>query len=67
MAGFHVYLYSYLLRLPFLLVGPFFGSWMGLGLVCNILSLEWLTNEVLFSEVSGLGCYVLSLDQLLTW
>jgi len=34
------------------------------GLVCNTLSLEWLTYDVLFSEVGSLGCYVLSLDQL---
>jgi len=25
------------------------------GLVCNVLSVEWSTNVVLFSEVGGLG------------
>jgi len=36
------------------------------GLVCSILSLEWSTNVVLISEVSGLGRYVLSVVRLLT-
>jgi len=36
------------------------------GLVCNILSLEWSIDDILFSEVGDLGCYVISLDQLLT-
>jgi len=35
------------------------------GLACDILSLEWSTNDVLSSEVGGLGRYVLSLDGLL--
>jgi len=35
------------------------------GLVCNILSLEWSTHVVLFSEVGGLGHYVLLLVRLL--
>jgi len=36
------------------------------GIVCNILSLEWSTDVVLFSKVGGLGRYVLSLVWLLT-
>jgi len=33
----------------------------------NILSHEWSTDVVLFSEVGGLGRYVLLLVRLLTW
>jgi len=36
------------------------------GLVCGILSLEWSTNVILISEVSGLGRHVLSVVRLLT-
>jgi len=35
------------------------------GLVCDILSLEWSTDDVLSSKVGSLGRYVLSLDRLL--